>query len=52
MREKQIEIIPIWTVSHNAAEAIAHAAKELEVDAVLSAQRAVRLSITCCADTW
>ena len=33
--EKQIEIIPIWTVSHNAAEAIAHAAKELEVDAVI-----------------
>ena len=35
VREKQIEIIPIWTVSHNAAEAIAHAAKELEVDAVI-----------------
>jgi nucleotide-binding universal stress UspA family protein len=35
VREKQIEIIPIWTVSHNAAEAIAHAAKELDVDAVI-----------------
>ena len=35
VREKQIEIIPIWTVSHNAAEAIANAAKELEVDAVI-----------------
>lgn len=32
---KQIEIIPIWTVSHNAAEAIAKAAKELDVDAVI-----------------
>jgi amino acid transporter/nucleotide-binding universal stress UspA family protein len=32
---KQIEMIPIWTVSHNAAEAIAHAAKRLDVDAVL-----------------
>jgi amino acid transporter/nucleotide-binding universal stress UspA family protein len=32
---KQIEMIPIWTVSHNAAEAIAHAAKKLDVDAVL-----------------
>ena len=35
VRERQIEIIPIWTVSHNAAEAIAHAAKELDVDTVL-----------------
>jgi amino acid transporter/nucleotide-binding universal stress UspA family protein len=35
VREKQIEIIPIWTVSHNAAEAIANAAKELDVDTVL-----------------
>jgi amino acid transporter/nucleotide-binding universal stress UspA family protein len=35
VRERQIEIIPIWTVSHNAAEAIAHAAKELDVDAVI-----------------
>jgi amino acid transporter/nucleotide-binding universal stress UspA family protein len=35
VREKQIEIIPIWTVAHNAAEAIAHAAKELDVDAVI-----------------
>jgi amino acid transporter/nucleotide-binding universal stress UspA family protein len=35
VREKQIELIPIWTVSHNAAEAIANAAKELDVDTVL-----------------
>ncbi len=35
VREKQIEIIPIWTVAHNAAEAIARAAKELDVDAVI-----------------
>jgi len=31
---KNIEMIPIWTISHNAAETIAKAAKELEVDAV------------------
>ena len=35
VRQKQIELIPIWTVSHNAAEAIANAAKELDVDTVL-----------------
>jgi len=35
VRQSNIEIIPIWTVSHNAADAIAHAAKELEVDTVL-----------------
>ena len=35
VRENNIEIIPIWTVSHNAADAIAHAAKELDVDTVL-----------------
>ncbi|MDZ4341776.1 MAG: universal stress protein [Candidatus Binatia bacterium] len=35
VRQSNIEIIPIWTVSHNAAEAIAHAAKELGVDTVL-----------------
>ena len=35
VRESNIEIIPIWTVSHNAADAIAHAAKELDVDTVL-----------------
>ena len=35
VREKQIEIIPIWTVSHNAAEAIANAAKTLDVDSVI-----------------
>jgi nucleotide-binding universal stress UspA family protein len=34
-RGNRVEIIPIWTVSHNAAEAIAKAAKELDVDAVL-----------------
>ena len=33
-RDKNIEIIPIWAVSYNAAEAIANAAKELAVDAV------------------
>jgi hypothetical protein len=32
VRERQVEIIPIWTVSHNAAETIAHATKELDVD--------------------
>jgi amino acid transporter/nucleotide-binding universal stress UspA family protein len=35
VREKNIEIIPIWTVSHNAAEAIANAAKALDVDSVI-----------------
>lgn len=35
VRASNVEIIPIWTVSHNAADAIAHAAKELEVDTVL-----------------
>jgi nucleotide-binding universal stress UspA family protein len=35
VREKQMEMIPIWTVSHNAAEAIANAAKVLDVDAVI-----------------
>jgi amino acid transporter/nucleotide-binding universal stress UspA family protein len=35
VRENQIEIIPIWTVSHNAAEAIANAAQALDVDAVI-----------------
>jgi nucleotide-binding universal stress UspA family protein len=35
VRGNQIEIIPIWTVSHNAAEAIANAAKALDVDAVI-----------------
>lgn len=33
-KDKNIEIIPIWAISHNAAEAIANAAKELGVDAV------------------
>jgi amino acid transporter/nucleotide-binding universal stress UspA family protein len=35
VREKNIEIIPIWAVSHNAAEAIANAAKVLDVDSVI-----------------
>jgi len=35
VREKNIEIIPIWAISYNAAEAIANAAQQLEVDAVL-----------------
>jgi amino acid transporter/nucleotide-binding universal stress UspA family protein len=35
VRGNQIEMIPIWTVSHNAAEAIANAAKALDVDAVI-----------------
>jgi nucleotide-binding universal stress UspA family protein len=35
VRDKNIEAIPIWTVSYNAAEAIANAAKALEVDAVM-----------------
>lgn len=35
VRGETIEIIPIWTISHNAAEAIAKAAKQLKVDAVL-----------------
>ena len=34
VREKNIEIIPIWTVAHNAADAIANAAKALGVDTV------------------
>jgi hypothetical protein len=35
VKDKNIEIIPIWTVSYNAAEAIAKAATQLKVDAVL-----------------
>ena len=35
VRGKQIEIIPIWMISHNAGEAIANAAKQLDVDAVI-----------------
>ena len=34
VREKHMEIIPIWAVSHSAADAIANAAKVLDVDAV------------------
>jgi nucleotide-binding universal stress UspA family protein len=32
---KGLEAIPIWSVSYNAPEAIANAAKALDVDAVL-----------------
>jgi nucleotide-binding universal stress UspA family protein len=35
VRGKNVEIIPIWAVSHNAAQAIANAATALEVDAVI-----------------
>jgi len=38
VREKRMEVIPIWTVSHSADDAIANAAKALEVDAVLIGQ--------------
>jgi nucleotide-binding universal stress UspA family protein len=34
-RDKKIEIVPIWTVANNDAEAIANAARALDVDAVL-----------------
>ncbi|MDH3443289.1 MAG: universal stress protein, partial [Deltaproteobacteria bacterium] len=34
-RGKGIEVIPIWTVSHNTAEAIVEAAKALEVSSVM-----------------
>lgn len=35
VREKNIEIIPIWTIAHNASDAIANAAKALDVDSVI-----------------
>ena len=35
VRDKHIEVIPIWTISHNAPEAIAKAATQLGVEAVL-----------------
>jgi amino acid transporter len=35
VRDKHMEIIPIWTVSHNAAQAIVNAATVLEVDTVI-----------------
>jgi hypothetical protein len=38
VHEKQLEIVPIWAVSHNAAQAIAGAAKALDVDAVIIGQ--------------
>jgi amino acid transporter len=34
-RGKSIEVIPIWTVSHNAAEVISEAAKSLDVSSVM-----------------
>jgi nucleotide-binding universal stress UspA family protein len=34
-RDRHIEIVPVWTVSHNAAEAIAKAAQVLGVNAVI-----------------
>jgi len=37
-RAKGVEIVPIWAVSHNAAEAIANAAKALDVDSVIIGQ--------------
>jgi hypothetical protein len=33
--KKNTEVIPIWAVSHNAAQAIANAAKALDVDLVI-----------------
>ena len=38
VRERGLEIIPIWSISHNAAEAIANAAKALDVDSVIIGQ--------------
>jgi amino acid transporter len=38
VRDKNIEVIPIWTVAHNAAAAIADAAKNLDVNAVMIGQ--------------
>ncbi|MBI2988170.1 MAG: universal stress protein [Deltaproteobacteria bacterium] len=35
VKDKNIEMIPIWAISHNAADVIAKAAKQLEVEAVL-----------------
>ena len=35
VRDKHMEIVPIWTISHNAAESIAAAAKQLGSDVVL-----------------
>jgi hypothetical protein len=35
VKDKNVEVIPIWAISYNAAEAIAKAAKVLAVDAVL-----------------
>jgi amino acid transporter len=34
-RKMGIELLPIWMISHNAAEAIARAAEELDVDGVI-----------------
>ncbi|MBM4262659.1 MAG: APC family permease [Deltaproteobacteria bacterium] len=38
LRGKNVEVIPIWMVSHNAADAIASAAKALDVESVLIGQ--------------
>jgi amino acid transporter len=35
VRDTNMEVIPIWTVSHNAAQAIANAASALDVDTVM-----------------
>jgi nucleotide-binding universal stress UspA family protein len=35
VRDKRMEIIPIWTVSHNAAQAIVNAANLLDVNTVV-----------------
>jgi amino acid transporter len=42
-RDTRIEIVPIWTVAHNAAVAIANAAQALDVEAVIigASQRSV-----------
>jgi hypothetical protein len=45
-------MIPIWTVSHNAAEVITAAAKQLDVDAVIiGATPVVRRSTIGCGVT-
>ncbi|MBI1871056.1 MAG: universal stress protein [Chlamydiae bacterium] len=35
VQDKDIQIIPIWTISHNSSEAIAKAARDLYVEAVM-----------------
>jgi hypothetical protein len=34
-QQNSIELIPVWSIARNAAQAIAHAARELEVDCVM-----------------